>query len=303
MPNFADQLVDAVSRKMTPVVVGLDPRVEQLPPAFQPRDRSPETVAEHLREFCVNVIDIVCERVAIVKPNAAFFEAWGVAGMQALVDVNRHAKSRGLLVLLDAKRGDIGSTAEAYAQAFLQQGNPWSSDALTVSPFLGNDTLEPLVRTAQENSTGLFVLVKTSNLGSADYQSAQFENRSNSERIAAWLESRCLDTLGEMGFGICGAVVGATYPQDLVSLRSIMPHAIFLIPGVGAQGARISEIGGAFDSRGLGALVNSSRGIIFAHTIKSFSHLNWERAVESAMTQLIDELADVTPVGKLRSSN
>ncbi len=236
----------------------------------------------------------------MIKPNAAFFEALGPAGMEVLAGVNRYASSRGLLVLLDAKRGDIGTTATAYAEAYLTQGNPWSSDALTVNPFLGNDTLVPMLDLARTNGRGIFVLVKTSNPGSDCYQELTIDGISISDRVANVVEMHSVETVGHHGYGICGAVVGATYPEQIEKLRGLMPHSIFLIPGVGAQGATAEDIKNAFDERGFGAIVNSSRGIIFAHQRDEFGHLAWERAVEAATNQLVEELASFTSAGKLR---
>jgi len=294
--NFSDRLCRAIRTKQTPICVGLDPRIEHLPAAL--RDQAtddPDKSARLVQQFCTEIIDVVANLVPVVKPNAAFFEALGPAGMSALRHVNQYAQKQGLIVLLDGKRGDIGSTASAYARAYLQSDNPWNCDALTVNPYLGRDALEPMLQTANQHGTGIFLLVKTSNPGSADLQdTSDPEQTKVFERVAALVRSFNRSHRGQFGYGNCGAVVGATWPEQLVTLRQQMPHAIFLIPGIGAQGGDIRDIRCAFDEQGCGALVNSSRGIIFAYEQNQYaSQTNWQAAVESATRNLIEQLQSV----------
>lgn len=289
---FGDKLAQAVLSKKNPVCVGLDPRWEQLPPCFH--SASSPTLADKAMayaEFSKAIIDIVAPLVPCVKPQAAFFEELGPAGMVALHQVIQHARSQQLLVILDGKRNDIGSTAEAYASAYLGGSDPqgWQADALTVSPYLGDDTLVPFVSRCYQTDTGIFVLVKTSNPGSAFLQDRVADGLTTSLRVAAWVEQESYRYRGTFGFGSIGAVVGATYPEELTLLREKMPSTWFLIPGYGAQGGTAQDVRRGLNSQGLGAIVNSSRGIIFAHT-KEPNNPHWESHVEKATLAMIADL-------------
>ena len=230
-----------------------------------------------------------------VKPQAAFFEELGPAGMAALADVTGYARQRGLLVILDGKRNDIGSTAAAYARAFLGQASAWGADALTVSPYLGADSIEPFVETGRDRGAGIFVLVKTSNPGGGQFQDLVCDGRPLYRHVAEFVERLAAAGAGPSGYGDVGAVVGATWPEQLAELRQAMPHAWILIPGFGSQGGTASDVAAGFDSRGLGALVNNSRGIIFAHARPDFAGRfpadKWQQAVEAATREMIAELA------------
>ena len=301
---FAQRLAAAVHRTRTPACIGLDPRQESLPPALDCRtDHDPRAVARLFATFCRGVIDVVAPLVPIVKPQLACFEALGPDGMTALADVIAHARSRGLLVLADGKRGDIGSTAEAYAAGWL--AGPWATDALTVNPWLGLDAIEPFVRAAEARSAGLFVLVKTSNPGSRDFQDLHCEGRTNYEHVAAGVESLATRTALGGRYGAVGAVVGATWPRQLDDLRTAMPHAWLLVPGFGRQGGRAADVRGAFHADGLGAIVVSARDVIFAHARpemnSGLSAGQWQTAVERACRDMIDRLAEDTPAGVLRT--
>ncbi len=303
--SFAERLTQAVRRCGNPVLVGLDPRWDSLPASFR-NGRDPADlcgVADAYRSFCLEIIDVVAPLVPCVKPQAAFFEDVGPEGMRALADVVAHARQRGLLVILDGKRNDIGSTASAYASAYLGESSPWGADALTVSPYLGDDSLSPFVQVARERAAGVFVLVKTSNPGGGLFQDLRAGELRVFEHVAAYVERLAFETAAPCGYGAVGAVAGATYPEQLCELRSAMPHTWFLVPGVGAQGASARDVAGAFDAAGTGAIVNSSRAIIFAHSRKEyktrFGDSLWQQAVEAATRQLIEELRSETPAGKL----
>jgi len=266
MPSFTDRLAVAVRAKLSPLMVGLDPRVASLPDALRPAEGATVfDVAEAYRLFCRGVVDAVADFTPIVKPQAAFFEQLGPAGMAALGAVIDHARASGLLVCVDGKRNDIGSTAEAYAAGWLGEASVWRADALTVSPYLGDDSLEPFTATAAERDAGVFVLVKTSNPGGAFFQDRVADGAPLFRHVGEHVESLAAATAGESGYGVVGAVVGATYPEQLTHLRAAMRHAWFLIPGFGAQGGDASDVAGGFAADGLGAVVNSSRGVIFAH--------------------------------------
>ncbi|MEX0641950.1 MAG: orotidine-5'-phosphate decarboxylase, partial [Pirellulales bacterium] len=206
-----------------------------------------------------------------------------------------HAQARGLLVVVDAKRNDIGSTAEAYARGYLgRDESAWHADALTVSPYLGDDSLTPFVEVACERGAGVFVLVKTSNPGGGLLQDLKCEGGTLYRRVAAHVEGLAAATVGQCGYGAVGAVVGATYPAQLVELRRAMPHTWFLVPGYGSQGGTAADVAAAFDSRGLGAIINNSRGIIFAHERPEFASrfgaAGWQSAVEAATRDMIKAL-------------
>ncbi len=307
--GFAERLAAAVRRTKTPTLVGLDPRAESLPAGLlDPSQRDNlAAVAEAYRIFCRGVIDVVAPLVPAVKPQAAFFEEIGPAGMSALADVVRYASSQGLLVILDGKRNDIGSTATAYAKAYLGAGeqSPWGADALTVSPYLGDDSLDPFVDVANEKQAGIFVLVKTSNPGGKLFQDLIADERTIYRHVAAYVETLAARTAGKCGYGCVGAVVGATYPEQLLELREAMPHTWFLIPGFGAQGGTAKDCAAAFDEHGLGGVVNNSRGIIFAHSRpeykERFGAAHWQEAVEAATRDMIAQLAAETPAGRLTS--
>ena len=307
-PNFADRLVDAVRSKRTPLVVGIDPRVHQLPGALAavPHD-SPKDVARKVTTYSKEIIDAVADLVPAVKPQAAFFEQLGPYGCLALAEVVDHARSRGLLVVMDAKRGDIGSTAQAYAEAYLgpKPGSAWGCDSLTINPYLGRDTLDPFIEQASASGSGLFVLVKTSNPGSDWIQGVSAANQAEGResvfnRVAEEVQAASAATAGSCGYGIVGAVVGATYPEQLRELRLQMPQTLFLIPGFGAQGGTAADVAGGLDEQGLGGLINSSRAIIFAYQREPYSTLGWLDAVRQATLDTIDRLAEGTPAGKLR---
>lgn len=305
MECFADRLTDAVRRPANPVCVGLDPRWEHLPEGLRGGD-SWQAKAEAYAQFCCGVIDVVAPLVPVVKVQAAFFEELGPSGMAAMGDVIAHARKQGLLVILDGKRNDIGSTALAYARGYLGQGqSAWGADALTVSPYLGGDSLAPFVDTAIERGAGVFVLVKTSNPGGGMLQDSLCDGQTLYVRVAALVERLAAGTVGTRGYGCVGAVVGATYPEQLAELRSRMPHTWFLVPGYGSQGGTAADVAGGFDGRGLGAIVNNSRGIIFAHErpeyAQRFGAARWQDAVEAATREMIDELwAEVAGLRTMR---
>ncbi|HEY2838314.1 MAG TPA: orotidine-5'-phosphate decarboxylase [Pirellulales bacterium] len=304
MKPFGDRLAEAVRRVGNPVVVGLDPRWDEFPdtikamadqltdgPLTSQRSRA---VAASYVLFCRDVIDAVATKVAAVKPQVAFFEQLGPAGMVALGDVIRHARARGLLVIVDAKRHDIGSTAEAYADGWLGPDSPWGGDALTIGPYLGDDSLSPFVATAEARGAGLFVLVKTSNPGGGQFQDLSADGQPVYRHVAAHVEKLAAQSAFESGYGSTGAVVGATYPEQLAELRAAMPHAWLLVPGYGSQGGTARDVAPAFDQNGLGAVINNSRGIIFAYKRKQyadrFAANQWQHAVAAATDDMIAQL-------------
>lgn len=253
--HFADALTARI-KATSPVCVGLDPDLRKLPEGVS---KNPEGVLS----FCKGIIDVVADIASCVKPNLAFFELMGWQGMKVFWEVASYAKEHGLIVIADGKRNDIGSTCEAYADAYLYAGS--AVDALTISPYLGSDGVKPFLGRCRENEKGIFVLVKTSNPTSSELQDLPVGDEVVHEHLAQLVEGWGAEMLGpETNFSCIGAVVGATYPEELKYLRTLMPHCIFLVPGYGAQGGSAADVRHAFLSDGTGAIVASSRGIIFA---------------------------------------
>jgi orotidine-5'-phosphate decarboxylase len=223
--------------------------------------------------------------------------------MVALGGVIRYAQQHGLLVILDGKRNDIGSTAAAYAEGFLGRQSAWGADALTVSPYLGDDSLQPFVDVAIEREAGVFVLVKTSNPGGRMLQDLVSDGRPLYRQVGQYVEKLAAASTGQCGYGVVGAVVGATYPAQLAALRAEMPHTWFLVPGYGSQGGTAADVAAAFDEQGRGAVINNSRGIIFAYRLRPyaerFGDSGWQAAVEAATRDMIAQLRAHTPTAKL----
>jgi orotidine-5'-phosphate decarboxylase len=307
MTPFPDRLADAVRRVGNPLCVGLDPRWESLPLAI--RERFPgdslESVAGAFETFSLRILELIAGRVGIIKPQSAFFEACGPAGLKALQVVIRRAKELCLLVILDAKRGDIASTASAYADAAFagtsiggRQVPVWAADALTVNPYLGRDAVEPFIASARQVNGGLFVLVRTSNPGAGLFQDLDCGGMTLYRRVAAAVAEWNSDGLGECGFGDVGAVVGANHPRELAELRTELPNVWFLVPGYGAQGGSAADVAAAFRADGLGAVINSSRGVTFPfHPDDS----KWDTTVSNALERASHELKAIQP-DRLHSS-
>ncbi len=261
------KLIEKIKEKKSAVVVGLDPRVDQLPGeirAFYKLDDqfTLEAAAEAFLAFNKGIIDAVHDLVPAVKPQIAFYEALGVAGYKAYAETVAYAQEKGFYVIGDIKRGDIGSTSVAYAKAHFEV---IPTDSITINPYLGVDGIEPFLQYAREAGKGLFILVKTSNPSSSQLQDRDVEGANLYSRVASLVTEWGADCKDETGYSPVGAVVGATHPSELTQLRSEIPHGFFLIPGYGAQGGGGADVVGGFDQKGLGALVNSSRGIIFAY--------------------------------------
>lgn len=266
--SFADRVAEAVERKRSQLLVGLDPRPELLPIELRGATHiNRASAAEACERFCRGIVDAVAPYVIGVKPQLAFFEALGADGVRTFEVVCQYARSAGLLVVADGKRGDIGSTARAYAEAYVEprEGEPPLADALTVNPYLGRDSLEPFLAACRRSGAGLFCLVKTSNSGSADIQDLLLSDgrplwHQVAELVADWGEA----VVGQRGLSSVGAVVGATFPRAIGEARRLLPRAILLLPGIGAQGAGAADVARAFTSGPASALVPVSRTIIYA---------------------------------------
>jgi orotidine-5'-phosphate decarboxylase len=271
--HFADRLADAVERKGAPLCVGLDPD-----PALMPEGLG-------VVEFCRGIVDAVGSVAVAVKPQSAFFEALGPDGWVALADVCAYAREAGLLVIADAKRGDVPSTARAYAAAFAPL-----ADAVTVNPYLGLDSLEPFFAC---DGLGVFVLVRTSNPGSVDLQDLPLaDGRPLWQHVAGLVGRWGAEFVGESGLSSIGAVVGATFPQQVAEARRLLPRSVLLLPGVGAQGARAEDLGEAFSVGPAGALVSASRSVIYADR-----GLGWQEAASAEAERLAGELRAVAVAG------
>lgn len=305
--HFMDRLCSAIAQTGSPVVVGLDPRVEDLPAPLLAECRdlygpTTQAAAEALWRFNRAIIDVVHDLVPAVKPQLAFYERYGVAGMQVFARTVRYAQEAGLCVIADAKRNDIGPVAASYAEAFL--GTPtvfdhvvpgdFTVDALTVNAFLGSDGMAPFVNGARQHGRGLFVLVKTSNASSGEIQDLLVDGRPLYEHLGQLVETWGETSRGASGYSVVGAVVGATYPEQGRRLRALMPHTFFLIPGYGAQGATAADVVGCFDARGQGALVNASRSILFAYRtppyVTQYGAPAYAAAARAATQQMIAAL-------------
>jgi orotidine-5'-phosphate decarboxylase len=266
--NFADRLGDAVERKRSQLVVGLDPRLDLLPMELRGEGvLGRAAAASAVARFCKGIVDAVGPYVVAVKPQSAFFEALGSDGIRALEEVSDYARASGLLVLVDAKRGDIGSTARAYAAAYLEPRDASGpvADALTVSAYLGHDSVEPFLAACRRHGSGIFLLVRTSNAGAADVQDLILsDGRPLWQYLAALVDEWGRPLIGERGMSSVGAVVGATYPRAVSEARKLMPQAPLLLPGIGAQGATPADVARAFTSGPASALVTASRSVIFA---------------------------------------
>ena len=309
--HFADRLIGAIRRVGNAILVGIDPRIEDLPAGILevfPRHR--EGLATAFQTFGFGVVDVVAPLVAAVKFQAAFYELLGPEGMRALYHTVRYAQSRGLIVILDGKRNDIGSTADAYAHAYLgqitvgdRQEPSWNADGLTVNPYLGSDGILPFVNLARREGKGVFVLVRTSNASAGEFQDLVADGRPVYRHVAEKLVTWADGSQGASGYGCVGAVVGATYPGELAELRGALPGALFLVPGYGVQGGSSRDVAAAFDELGLGAIVNNSRGLTFAYKRPEFARFgtDWQGAIEAAVQAMSDDLAANTPAGRLRS--
>ncbi|EPY04280.1 Orotidine 5'-phosphate decarboxylase [Paenibacillus alvei TS-15] len=266
MRNFADELIEQCMKKNSVLVVGLDPDIKLFPDFLSKQiDSSLESISEVIYEFNKIVIDAVADHVVAVKPQLAYYEVYGSYGIKALEKTIEYARSKQLVIINDAKRGDIGSTSMAYAQAFLGEGII-AGDMVTVNPFLGSDGYMPFLEVADENNKGVFLLLKTSNPSSYEIQDLILENGEQLYfKMAEDINKLASATIGSNNYSYIGAVVGATYPEEAKKLRKMLPYSIFLVPGFGKQGGKAENLSVFFDAKGNGALISSSRGIIYSY--------------------------------------
>ena len=308
METFPDRLMASIDRKGCPITVGLDPRLDLMPPAlvrtcFTRYGETHQAASSAIREFNLRLLDAIAPHVPTVKVQVAFYETFGPAGMEVFAETLREARQRGLIVIADVKRGDVELTAQAYAAAYLGSSLPgvtlspgFEADAITVNPYVGGDGVLPFVAAAKSHGKGLFILAKTSNPTSADVQNLLVEGYPLYERMADLIQQWGHGTEGTRGYRAVGAVVGATYPAEAARLRHLMPQTYFLVPGYGAQGAGAADVQACFDADGYGAIVNSSRAILYAYRQEAYRAFGEERFPEAAQTAVLtmkDELAAV----------
>ena len=272
MKLFIDRLINQIKHKQTPCIVGLDPALERMPNNWLKEQginsqSSLADCAEAIYQYNLMVLEAIADLVPAVKPQSAYYELFGSAGIVALEKTVKAARDRDLLVVLDVKRGDIASTATAYAQSYLpsEPKRPLKVDAITIVPYLGKDCLEPFFTEATKWGKGIFVCVKTSNPGAAIVQEQLIDNKYLYEIIADLIKPASDNSIGEYGYSGIGAVVGATYPEAAQKLRKQLPNSLFLVPGVGAQGGGNEGIKACFNDDGLGAVISSSRAIMYPH--------------------------------------
>ena len=296
------RLADAIQKKQAPIVVGLDPLLSAVPEEILKKacaeyGETLEGAAEAIFRFNQGLTDVLCDLVPAVKPQIAMYEQFGIPGLAAFQKTIGYCHEKGLLVIGDVKRGDIGSTSEAYARAHLgtvtvgkKTFRPFDEDFATVNPYLGSDGVEPFIRVCRENDRGIFVLVKTSNPSSGEFQDRLVDGKPLyeivGEKVAAWAEESM-----DGRYSNVGAVVGATYPEMGRKLRAVMPKSFILVPGYGAQGGKGKDLAGFFDKDGLGAIVNSSRGIIAAWKAEAYRGMDYQEAARAAVLAMKTDLS------------
>jgi orotidine-5'-phosphate decarboxylase len=278
---FDERLFERIQKTNSRVCLGIDPRPDAHPLTHPERfEGDPAQIARAVVYYFQGIIEATHDAVACYKPQSAFFEALGIPGLIALAQLIADIRARGIPVILDAKRGDMGSTAEAYAQSYLADG-VFAADALTVNPYLGEEGLAPFVRQAVKAERGLFVVTKTSNSGGKDLQDMTLEGGQRVyEQVAALVTQLAEPHRGASGYAPIGAVVGATYPEALKALREQLPYSVLLVPGYGAQGGNAESVASAFDKNGLGAVVSSSRALTYSSEAEDFAQQTRARTLE-----------------------
>ncbi len=280
MTNMMDKLINKIQEMQNPTVIGLDPRYEMIPEFIKNKyEKNLEGVAEAILEFNKKIIDAVYDIIPAVKPQIAFYEMYGLEGMKVFEKTCKYAKEKGMIVIADIKRGDIGTTAKAYSNAFLgktligdKEESIYDVDFVTLNPYMGIDAIKPFIDDCKKYNKGVFILVKTSNPSSGDIQDLQLESGEKVyTKVVKLVEEWGKDLVGEYGYSSISAVVGATYPKQLEELRKEAPHTFFLIPGYGAQGGKAEDILLGFDKNGIGGIVNSSRGLMCAYKSERWS--------------------------------
>lgn len=300
-----DLLVKKIKEKSNPSVAGLDPKIDYVPTyirekAYAEYGKNLKGATEAIWEFNKGLIDALYDVVPAVKPQSAFYEMYGLPGEEVLHRTITYAKEKGLYIILDVKRNDIGSTAEAYSRGYLgkvelegELVDACPVDCVTVNPYLGTDGIAPFVNDCKEYDKAIFALVKTSNPSSGEFQDKMIGDKHLFEVVAGKVNEWNTDTIGESGYGAVGAVVGATYPEQAQILRSIMPNSYFLVPGYGAQGGGAKGVVPCFNKDGLGAIVNSSRGIMCAYKKGDWKEEQFAEAARAEALRMKDDITSV----------
>lgn len=301
-----DRLIEKIIETKNPTVVGLDPRLEYIPefikrPYFDADGQTLKSASKAIFKFNQMIIDEICDIVPAIKPQSAYYEMYGYQGMKTLVKTIQYAQIKGMFVMTDGKRNDIGATMEAYTSAHLGEVKvgdntfePFGADALTVNGYLGTDGIEPLLKVCKEKDKGIFVLVKTSNKSSGELQDRLIDGVPVYAIMGDMCENWGKEQIGKYGYSSVGAVVGATYPQQLAELRQRLPHTMFLVPGYGAQGGGAEGLKGAFDERGLGAIVNSSRAVMCAYKKEGCDERDFAKASRREVIRMRDDITAYT---------
>lgn len=297
-----DRLIEKIKETGNPSVVGLDPKLEYIPEFIQKQyldedGWSLKAAAKAILKFNQMIIDEIYDIVPAVKPQSAYYEMYGHHGMKALERTIRYAKLKGMYVITDGKRNDIGATMEAYTNAHLgtvkigeNAFEPFGADALTVNGYLGTDGITPLLKVCQERDKGIFVLVKTSNPSSGELQDKLIDGVPVYAVMGDMCEKWGSEHIGKYGYSSVGAVVGATYPEQLSELRKRLPHTMFLVPGYGAQGGGAKGVAGAFDENGTGAIVNSSRAVMCAYKKEGCNERDFAKAARREVIRMRDDI-------------
>ena len=305
-----DRLIKKIIETKNPSVAGLDPRLEYVPEfivkdSFEKYGVTLKAAAEAILTFNKALIDELCDVVPAIKPQAAYYEMYGWEGVRVLTETISYAQSKGMYVMTDGKRNDIGATMEAYAAAHLgtvtvgdKTFSPFGADALTVNGYLGTDGIAPLLKICKAEDKGIFVLAKTSNPSSGELQDRCIDGTPIYAAMGDMCEKWGEDTIGEYGYSAVGAVVGATYHDQLTELRKRLPHTMFLVPGYGAQGGGAEGLRGAFDENGLGAIVNSSRAIMCAYKKEGCSETEFAQAARREAVRMREDIVRVTGLAK-----
>lgn len=300
-----DQLIQNIKEKQNPSVAGLDPQISYVPAyirerAYREYGKTLKGAAEAVWEFNKGLIDALYDVVPAVKPQSAFYELYGLPGEEVLYRTIRYAKEKGLYVILDVKRNDIGSTAQAYSAAYLgkvdidgEQVEACPVDSVTVNPYLGTDGILPFVQDCKTYGKSMFTLVKTSNPSSGELQDLLLGDARIYEKVAELVCKWGAECMGESGYSSVGAVVGATYPEQAKTLRKLMPKAYFLVPGYGAQGGNAQDVKNSFNDDGLGAIVNSSRGIMCAYKKGDWKEEAFAEAARAEAIRMKEELNSI----------
>ena len=297
-----DRLIEKIAEMKNPTVVGLDPKLDYVPEyikaeAFEKHGKTLEAAAEAILTFNKMIIDEIHDVVPAIKPQAAYYEMYGWQGVKTLKETIDYAKSKGMFVMTDGKRNDIGATMEAYAAAHLgvtavdgEEIEAFGADALTVNGYLGTDGISPLLNICKARDKGIFVLVKTSNKSSGELQDRKIEDKTVYAVMGEMCEKWGKDNIGKYGYSAVGAVVGATYPQQLEEMRNQLPHTFFLVPGYGAQGGGAAGVAKAFDKNGLGAIVNSSRAVMCAYKTEGCNEKDFAKAARREVLRMKEDI-------------